>query len=106
MAGSVKITDNSREAVAKIKKLSYNARNEFVEVAEEVAKSNAPFDTGNHRDLISHDEIDGGTKARLFSQSGYGAHLELGTARMSPRPHFGPAIEAAIKDFNDGGKWR
>lgn len=105
MADSVKITDRSHEAVQKVRKLTYEGRREFCEVAVEFAKTNSPYLTGNHRDLINHDEIDGGTKARIFSQSNYGAHLELGTSRMSPRPHFAPAIQGAIKDFNDGRKW-
>ena len=105
MADSVQINDRTHEAVAKIRKLSRTARNEFVEVAEEITKSGAPYKTGNHRDLISHDEIDGGSKARLFSQSNYGAYLELGTAHTAPRPHFARGIQGAIRDFTDGRKW-
>ena len=100
---SVKVNSRTKEAVSKIRKLSINGIKEFSDVAVENAKRNSPYDTGNNRDLIDKD-FNTGT-ARIFSQSGYGAHLELGTSRQQAQPYFAPAINETIREFNDGKKW-
>jgi bacillopeptidase F (M6 metalloprotease family) len=67
---------------------------EIQEVALEIAKTDAPFLTGNHRDTIvgfDNGELDVG----IQTENGYGGYLELGTAKMEARPHIQPAVLAA-----------
>lgn len=81
------------------------------------AKELSPYDTGNNRRSITMDAfVDGvrvgaqvesgftvdsatlGVKARgpsfrIYTQSGYGGHLELGTRHMPAQPYIYPAFE-------------
>lgn len=63
------------------------------------AMQNAPVKTGNHRRMIDTEvtSTQRGIEALLFSQSGYGAYLEVGTRFMAARPHLYPAF-AKFKD--------
>lgn len=103
---SVVINDKTHEAVKKIRKLTYSGLIDFTEKATAIAKRKSPFKSGNNHDLIDWDEVHGSTSTRMFSQTGYGAYLELGTSKMPARPYFSPAIGEAIKEFDDGRKWR
>lgn len=54
---------------------------------------------GHNRSTISFDQQ--GEKFRVFTQSGYGGWLEIGTARggkMAPRPFIKPAVDRAALD--------
>lgn len=85
------------------------------------AKRNSPYLTGHNRSSITADfYVDGrlvkswsengnpvnqirvamerGTfGCRIYTQSGYGAYLELGTKRMAARPYIYPAFERAAR---------
>lgn len=55
-------------------------------------------DTGNNRRLIET-EVKRGPKgpiAKLFTQSGYGLFLEIGTRLMRARPYLAPAINMFV----------
>lgn len=108
---SVVVNDRSKAALAEINRLSNTALVEFVETTVEIAKDIVKVDTGNLKDSIDSDTI-GSAFARfairvfrIFTQTGYGAFVELGTARMERQPFLGPAISETIREFNDGGKW-
>ena len=119
---SVKIRDNTREALDIIRGLSGDALLDFTKTATEVTKQNAPVRKnvikkgkkkaqrgGNHKSLIAWEETGRRfkiTSTRLFSGSGYGAYLEFGTHKMAARPHFSRGIHQAISEFKDGEKWR
>ena len=62
-----------------------------------VAKRLTPVDSGNNRDNITSDlnSTNGRPVGRVFTQSGYGGWLEIGTSRMPARPYFAPAYEQA-----------
>lgn len=57
-----------------------------------------PGGTGTNRRSIDSTVIEGpdGPEAELFTQSGYGAYLELGTSRMRAQPYLNPAFEQHI----------
>ncbi len=132
---AVVINDRTREAVKKIRKLSFDGLTDFTEKVVDIAKTGSPYQTGNNRDLVSGDvgfssgaSIDqilggGGRRgnlgdnrkvkktssntfgARVYTRSGYGAFLELGTAHMAARPYISKGVGQAIREFNDGKKW-
>ncbi len=104
MAKNVVINDRSRAALAEINALSNTALTEFVETATEIAKDKVPVDTGNLKDSIANDNPKS-RKFRVFTQTGYGGFVELGTARMQRQPFLAPAIGETVREFQDGDKW-
>ena len=54
--------------------------------------------TGTNRRSIdaSVTDTENGPQAELFTQSGYGGYLELGTAKMAAQPYLYPALEQHI----------
>ena len=55
-------------------------------------------DTGHNRRSIDATVIDTpeGPSAELFTQSGYGGYLEVGTSKMPARPYLYPAFQRFI----------
>lgn len=55
-------------------------------------------DTGHNRRSIDAVVEDGpnGPEAELFTQSGYGAYLEIGTSKTPARPYLWPAFEKFV----------
>jgi hypothetical protein len=109
MAGKPKVTinDYTPQVMRDIGTMTHNGVEEFLHKAWEKTKKTAPVRRhlgGNHRDGIANEML-GRRKGRLFSQSNYGAYLEFGTSKMAARPHFGPAIQAAIREMKDPGRW-
>jgi HK97 gp10 family phage protein len=45
-------------------------------------------------------EVEEGVHAEIFTQSGYGGYLELGTAKMAPRPFIFPAFQETIVNLS------
>lgn len=105
MAGTnVTIRDNSRDVLKQIGALTREKLRDFAEEMTEVAKSGCPVDTGNLRDSIEWDEenvSDTQQAVRVFTQTGYGAFVELGTSRMAAQPYLAPAFETARKNVLD-----
>jgi HK97 gp10 family phage protein len=71
---------------------------DFVELMTLKTKENSPVDTGNNRSSITYERL-GPMKWRVFTQSGYGAYLELGTFKMPARPYFATAFRQAVASF-------
>lgn len=61
-------------------------------------KKKHPSGTGTNRRSIDSTvaETAEGVEAQLFTQSGYGGYLELGTAKMRAQPYLNPAFETHI----------
>jgi HK97 gp10 family phage protein len=54
--------------------------------------------TGNNKNSIDAEvvETDEGVNAKLFTQSGYGGYLEVGTSKMEARPYMFPAFDEFV----------
>lgn len=54
--------------------------------------------TGHNRRSIDSQvtDVPEGVKANLFTQSGYGGYLELGTSKMRAQPYLNPAFDEHI----------
>lgn len=59
------------------------------------AKEGSPYITGTNRRSIATDtqEAGGRVEGSIFTQSGYGGYLEVGTSKMAARPYLWPAVE-------------
>ena len=74
--------------------------NSLCEFMSGFAKQLTPVKTGNNKRSISIDpakKTNDAPVARVFTTSGYGGWLEIGTSKMAARPYMGPAFEAAKK---------
>ena len=72
--------------------------NTLADTMSAIAKRKTPVDTGNNRDSIATESSTTSTGrpvARVFTQSGYGGWLEIGTSRMPARPYMAPAYNEA-----------
>lgn len=89
MGPSVEMTfvSHRREAVNKI--LDYvggDAQQSFMDVAMEVSKDKCPVDTGTLQNSIQWKPVSL-SELHFFTETGYGAHVELGTSKR-PGVHF------------------
>lgn len=75
--------------------------NDLCEIMSMEAKNLSPRDTGHNANSIAYKAgIDKGKIfGRVFTESGYGGWLEIGTARMPARPYFAPAYTMARQQF-------
>lgn len=98
------------EEAMQLVQIAANGRlQEFAETIVELAKrppgdGGSPVLTGNNRDSIDMGVTNAGKSGkvfRVFTESGYGAYLELGTSRMPPRPYIMRAFNDARRDFLD-----
>jgi HK97 gp10 family phage protein len=67
------------------------------------AKRGSPVLTGNNRRSIDTEvsQQENGVLAELFTQSGYGGYLELGTVKMEARPYLWPAFQKFRKKLGE-----
>ena len=99
------INDRSDQAFTEMEKISTERLRKFAEVMTEKTKDGSPFQTGHNKRSITFDETIAGLSAkgiafgfRVFTESGYGAFLELGTARRPATPYFRPAFDATKRE--------
>ena len=94
------VTPNSRGIA-----LMYDAtRKIFVSFMERFVsriKQNSPYDTGHNRDSVEFKQISEWVW-QAFTESGYGAFLELGTRVMAAQPYFAPAFLETVQDLQAG----
>lgn len=57
------------------------------------AVDGSPRRRGTNRRSINFDVDRARLTGRLFTQSGYGGYLEVGTSKMAARPYMVPAVE-------------
>lgn len=84
------------EAKAETEQAIFNAVQELFELdIKPEAIRGSPVLTGTNRRSIDTtvEKTAQGTKASLYTQSGYGGFLEVGTRRMQGRPYLYPAFQ-------------
>jgi len=96
------------EVQRKVESASEKALKDVVtDIANDTIKG-SPIDTGNNRRSIDYEAK--GSSGSVFSTSGYGGWLEVGTHKkdrswkMPPRPYFKPALDRHIKELPAGIK--
>ncbi len=87
------VTDAIFQATQEVFELDIKAR----------AKDDSPKKTGTNARSIETDvtQEDDGVHAQLYTQSGYGGYLELGTRKMAAQPYLQPAFEEGIATISD-----
>jgi HK97 gp10 family phage protein len=85
-----------QEIVPTAKELSPVTAEGYAKNVEE--KKKHPSGTGTNRRSIDSavQDTENGPQATLFTQSGYGGYLELGTSKMRAQPYLNPALELHI----------
>lgn len=92
----VKFTSYTPEASAAVHAAILAAQLEVFELdMKPEAVTQSPKKTGTNARSIDTVTNDGpkGPESSLFTQSGYGGYLELGTAKMKAQPYIYPAFE-------------
>lgn len=69
----------------------------FCDTMADFARELTPYDTGNNkRSIETKTGIEGNKPVgRVYTQSGYGGWLEIGTANKPARPYLAPAYQKA-----------
>jgi hypothetical protein len=102
------LNDRTTEALTKVRKLTDEALESFCERAIVHAREIVPVLTGNLKKSLDFDKhpspTTGETWFRLFSQTGYGAYVELGAGNRTPKPYMAPAILETIEEWSIRGK--
>lgn len=100
------VTFNSRTEIAKanFRRRAFKAIQDTFELdIKPEAAANSPVLTGTNKRSIDTEVTqlpDGTIQAKLFTQSGYGAYLELGTRFMKAVPYLWPAFEKFVLGVN------
>jgi hypothetical protein len=127
--GGVTVNDRTAEALRSITGRAQKEFTIYVERMVELAKRPPPegspvagvFDSrlpprprkligmhgGNNRDSINFSAKTAGERIEfsVFTQSNYGAYLELGTTKMVAREYFAPGHEVAQNEFMERMPW-
>lgn len=83
-------------AIAKLNGALFRALDETLDIdIQTEAKELSPKKTGTNQRSIATDtqEVGGRVEGSIFTQSGYGGFLEVGTSKMAARPYLWPAVE-------------
>lgn len=94
------VQDNSRSVIEEARRLAAEQIASFCAGMATEAKELSPVAKvggGNNRDSI--DYTANGLNGEIFTQSGYGGWLEVGTSKMAARPYFRPAFEQTRQDM-------
>ncbi len=81
---NIRLTDNSKEALAAMEEAALRALEKCGLVAEGYAKKLCPVDTGNLRNSITHQVDEAKKTAYVGTNSEYAAYVELGTGKYYP----------------------
>lgn len=100
----VRVNSKTKEAKAKVHKAAEESLKDVIIAVQRDAKAGSPVLTGNNARKI--DLECSGLKGSVFSTSGYGGYLEVGTSKMPARPYFRPAVDKNIGRLPAGMKAR
>lgn len=96
---TVKLNLRTAEAKAEMSEATFETVQEVFELdIKAAAKEGTPVLTGTNKRSIDTEvtQYPGGVQAQLFTQSGYGGFLEIGTRNMPARPYLQPAFDEGI----------
>jgi hypothetical protein len=102
MAGTIDFRDNG--SLQRVAELVGERLHLFGDQVVERARDNSPYQTGNLRRSI-HAEKTGPHSMKLETRCGYGAYVELGTARRPATPYLAPAVQETVADLEASGPW-
>ncbi len=100
---TVKVNDKTRAALRIVRRVTDEGIQEFCELVVKLAKRDVHRITGNLSDNIDWEKLSELAYV-IFTQTGYGAFEELGTAFREPHPFIQPAIIDALRQFARGQK--
>lgn len=92
---NIKIKDHSEVVANASKAIAARHVQRICEIMRTKAKADSPYRTGNNRDSI--DMQVNGQEGMVYTESGYGGYLEIGTSQMPARPYIRPAFDYAKK---------
>lgn len=95
-----KFTSHTTEARAQVQAATFKAVSDVFQIDMlEQAKIDTPVKTGTNKRSLDATVIqqEKGVEATMYSQSGYGGYLEVGTKNMKPQPYMYPAFEKFVK---------
>ncbi len=84
-------------AIAKLNGALFRALDETLDLdVLPEAVEGSPYITGTNRRSIATEieEVGGRVEGSIFTQSGYGGYLEVGTSKMAAQPYLWPAVES------------
>lgn len=98
---TVTLNLRTKEALAQVKQAILEGTRETFVAMKGAAKANAHFgkySTGATADSIDIGvkETEEGVRAALFTQSGHGGYVEVGTKNMKAEPFIRPAVDEKI----------
>ena len=95
----VTVTSNKASVKKTATKRARFTLKDFAEYMSGQARENHPYQdrSANNTGSITFGPITGTESFRVFTESGYGGYLEIGTKRMRAFPYFRPAFDKAAK---------
>lgn len=87
------------KAVGAILKLHQAKLKEFAQKAAEISKRLAPVISGNLKRSIDWDELEAGRGVIIFTATGYGGWVEIGTSKFEGRRFIARGVNLAAKEI-------
>lgn len=112
---TAKVVDRTSDVLQRIKGATQEQLQAFGEEFQELAMENTnnfkghqnpdprKRPTGNLKRSIRLEMLQFGFV--LYTETGYGAWVELGTTKMAAQPYFTPAYEESNANFSNSGPW-
>lgn len=94
----VKFTSNRATVINAVEIAKWRALEIMGGMAESYAKQNAPVDTGNLRNSITHMPYDENTEM-IATTVKYAPYQEFGTRKMKAHPYLRPAVENHVQEY-------
>lgn len=82
------------QALRKMSEISFGKIRDIAEETASRAVDKSPYDTGNNRDSIKFGQEQAGHFI-VYTESGYGGWLEIGTEKRPATPYLRPAYQEA-----------